>query len=238
MRYLSTLLLVFMGYAHAAESLIFSSTANKSTLLELYTSEGCSSCPPADRWLSQLTKDARLWQEIVPIAWHVDYWDYIGWQDPFATPQNSARQARYKHEKRLKTVYTPGFVVDGKEWRGWFRKSALPTNKATAGVLRAELEGNRLNLSYAGAKSKYVFNFTLLGFGLKSEVTRGENQGRQLRHDFVVLQHHQQLSVTNQAEFEMPPFTFQAASYGLAVWVNTPNSLAPLQATGGYLAAR
>ena len=65
------------------------------SLLELYTSEGCSSCPPAEAWLSNLTTDARLWTDVVPVAFHVDYWDYLGWDDVFACADFSERQRDY-----------------------------------------------------------------------------------------------------------------------------------------------
>lgn len=103
----------------------FSSGEKQTALLELYTSEGCSSCPPADRWLSSLKSKEGLWEEFIPIALHVDYWDYIGWQDRFASKQYSQRQRQYAREQSLKTVYTPGFVYNGKEWRNWFAKRFL-----------------------------------------------------------------------------------------------------------------
>ena len=76
-----------------------------SVLIELYTSEGCSSCPAADHWLSQLRDDPRLWQTIVPIALHVDYWDSLGWRDPFATTAHTARQRTYAGRSYKAGVY-------------------------------------------------------------------------------------------------------------------------------------
>jgi len=79
--------LVLAGDLAAANPVLeFSSGTNHVSLVELYTSEGCSSCPPADRWFSELKRDDGLWREFVPLAFHVDYWDYIGWQDRFASP--------------------------------------------------------------------------------------------------------------------------------------------------------
>jgi hypothetical protein len=79
----------------AGEAMMFTSPTTQVPLIELYTSEGCSSCPPADRWLSALTQDARLWQGMVPVAFHVDYWDDIGWKDRFASPNHGLRQRHY-----------------------------------------------------------------------------------------------------------------------------------------------
>ncbi|MFN2476505.1 MAG: DUF1223 domain-containing protein, partial [Chthoniobacterales bacterium] len=80
--------------ARAADKM-FESGPNKTRLLELFTSEGCSSCPPAEAWLSQLKDDARLWHDFVPLAFHVDYWDRLGWRDPFASKAWTARQYDY-----------------------------------------------------------------------------------------------------------------------------------------------
>ena len=84
--------LFFSSYAVAAGTLSAKSPAEQVGLLELYTSEGCSSCPPADRWLSKLKGEPKLWRNIIPLAFHVDYWDYIGWEDRFASPAYTARQ--------------------------------------------------------------------------------------------------------------------------------------------------
>ncbi|MBA3608983.1 MAG: DUF1223 domain-containing protein [Chthoniobacterales bacterium] len=86
-------------------------------LLELFTSEGCSSCPPAEAWLSKLKDDPGLWRDFVPLAFHVDYWDRLGWRDPFASKIWTARQYEYSARWKSSNVYTPGFVLDGREWR-------------------------------------------------------------------------------------------------------------------------
>src|SRR5574339_14875 len=87
----------------------FHSSTNRTALLELYTSEGCSSCPPAEAWLSRLKSDARLWKDFVPVAFHVDYWDYLGWRDPFGAAEYSERQRGYAAQWKSRSVYTPGF---------------------------------------------------------------------------------------------------------------------------------
>ena len=106
------LFIFFSGLSFAAA--VFQSGPLRVNVLELYTSEGCSSCPPADRWLSGLKQDDRLWREIIPIAFHVDYWNYIGWQDRFSSPVYSERQRHYARNKGLSTVYTPGFLLNGR----------------------------------------------------------------------------------------------------------------------------
>ncbi len=74
--------------------------------------------PPADKWLRKLKRDPRLWSELIPMAFHVDYWDYIGWKDPFANPQFSNRQRQYSIES---SVYTPSMLLKGREWTSWRR---------------------------------------------------------------------------------------------------------------------
>src|SRR5262252_2023521 len=108
------------------ERIHFQSGTNRTALIELYTSEGCSSCPPAEEWLSKLKAHPRLWIDLVPAAFHVDYWDYLGWRDPFGAAAYSDRQRTYAAEWKSRSIYTPGFVLDGKEFRGWFKPDKLP----------------------------------------------------------------------------------------------------------------
>src|SRR6478736_5854565 len=88
-------------------------------LVELYTSEGCSSCPPADKRLSQFPAHGHSLEQVVPISLHVDYWDDLGWKEPFAQPQFSERQSWLVHANGHKTVFTPHFFVSGTEVRDW-----------------------------------------------------------------------------------------------------------------------
>jgi len=95
-------------------------------LLELFTSEGCSSCPPAETWLSGLRSAPGLWKEFVPASFHVDYWDYLGWRDPWASKIFSYRQRDYAQSWHSDSIYTPGFVLNGREWRSWSREQNGP----------------------------------------------------------------------------------------------------------------
>ena len=91
-----------------AGKLTFSSGSHQVTLLELFTSQGCSSCPPAERWLNEYVKDEDLWSRIVPLAFHVDYWDYLGWKDKYADPENGERQRDYARMEKARSVYQIG----------------------------------------------------------------------------------------------------------------------------------
>jgi hypothetical protein len=83
------------------------------------------SCPPADEWLGRQKEATELWQRLIPLAFHVDYWDYLGWWDRFASAEFSQRQRDYRHSGGLGSVYTPGVVVNGQEWRGWYRGESI-----------------------------------------------------------------------------------------------------------------
>src|SRR5215510_6018940 len=98
-----------------AGDLQFESGPQRIHLIELFTSQGCSSCPPAEAWLSKLKSEPRLWKDFVPLAFHVDYWDRLGWRDPFAMKEWTARQYQYSSAWKSEGVYTPGFVLDGRE---------------------------------------------------------------------------------------------------------------------------
>src|SRR5262249_27401056 len=112
------LVLLLRQFSEAQTNTIsFQSSEVQTALVELYTSEGCSSCPPAEAWLSRLKDDSALWKNFVPVAFHVDYWDYLGWRDPWAATSFSERQRSYADSWSAVSVYTPGFVLNGKEWR-------------------------------------------------------------------------------------------------------------------------
>ena len=244
MRTIFALAAALLVHAAPAVALEASSGQRQVTLVELFTSEGCSSCPPAEAWMNKLRDDPRLWREVVPVAFHVDYWDYIGWPDTFAVPANSERQREYRRQGLISSVYTPGLVSNGREWRGWFRHPVLDTSgKADAGTLSISVDGDRFSARYspsAGATTRgLMLNVARLGFSLSTKVSAGENHGRTLDHEFVVLGF-KQLPLTAAADAmsaagTLPDARVSAPKQGVAVWVSQGRSLAPLQATGGFL---
>src|SRR5256885_16057749 len=155
----------------------FESGETQGTLIELFTSEGCSSCPPAEKWLSGLKSNQELWKRIVPVAFHVDYWDRLGWRDRFAKPEFTARQQRYAAAWGGDSVYTPGFVVNGKEWRGWFGGNMTPTSSTKVGGLRVSYGNDgKVNATFVPATTQpgpLALNVALLGNDLESDVKRG-----------------------------------------------------------------
>lgn len=219
----------------AGESLVFSSGPEKVLLIELFTSQGCSSCPPADKWLNRFTSHPGLWTDLIPIAFHVDYWDNLGWEDPYAEPLHSARQYQYRRDGLVATVYTPGFVVDGKEWRGWFKGAKLPTEKPSAGILTANLQTQTARVRYEGAKKPLDLHLAILGFGLKTKILRGENRNKTLTQDFVVLRHLAQSSDTGTWTLPLPNPEQKTKRYAVVFWVTSQGKTQPLQATAGWL---
>jgi len=222
-----------------ASSLHLNSGNQQLTLIELYTSQGCSSCPPAERWLGKFQDDPRLWEQVIPIAFHVDYWDYIGWKDQLAKPEFSTRQQRYRQERGINSVYTPGFVVNGKEWRSWFGLRALPENSRQVGELQLDLEGEKL-AAYFKTKTtieeRLTLNVALLGVGLKATVTRGENAGKKLSQDFVVLEHLTTASSNGSWNMQIPQINLaDGERLALVAWVSHADRLEPLQAIGGWM---
>lgn len=179
--------LIISGSASAAPLCSSESSALKPRpLIELFTSEGCSSCPPADRWLSGQRASIER-GDFSAIAWHVDYWDRLGWKDPFGFAAAAPRQ-RWLAAQAGTQVYTPGVFLDGREWRKW--SSGLlpePTQRTIPALaLMAERRDGKLQVrtevSALAEKSTLVLVTQLLG--RDSQVTRGENSGRLLRHDF------------------------------------------------------
>lgn len=167
------------------------SGATAPTVIELYTSEGCSSCPPADRWLSGLGSRS----DVLALAFHVSYWDRLGWVDRFASPVYTERQRALMAPSGARYVYTPQVLVNGRDWRAWPK---LPSEVAAAPLdLQLSREGPALTAAIrprpdavkpaAGARlSGY---WALLEDGHRSEVRAGENAGETLKHDHVVRQY-------------------------------------------------
>lgn len=237
------LLLINIGVMPASPMLAttFETGETQNSLVELFTSEGCSSCPPAEKWLSGLKSNQDLWKKIIPLAFHVDYWDRLGWRDRFAKPEFTSRQQDYAAAWGGDSVYTPAFVVNGKEWRGWFGGSAVPTSSTRVGVLRVSLANNgKLTTTFVPDTAKpraLAFNVALLGNELESDVKRGENSGRKLRHDFVVL-NLIQVDMANESNgwtgsIMLPMQSSNDKPSALAAWITEDGT--PIQATGGWL---
>lgn len=231
------LLGVGLSSAHAAAPVQFASGPARVSLLELYTSEGCSSCPPAEKWLGQLRDQPGLWRDFVPVAFHVDYWNRLGWPDRFSKKEFTQREYAYSAAWNSESVYTPCFVRDGAEWRA--RGVPTAATGASAGTLTVQYDGTTLRAEFApggktvGKAEDYEVYAAILGAGIVSKVTAGENRGETLKHDFIAL------SLAQGAPGRALPLAVPEVAgvprHALAVWVTKRGSLTPLQATGGWL---
>jgi len=227
-------LLFFASTSEASRQ--FDSGEHQVTLLELYTSQGCSSCPPAERWLNAYVDNDVLWTEVVPVAFHVDYWDYIGWKDTFAAAEYGERHRDYARAGRARTVYTPGFFANGREWRGWTFGMGPRSGDRQPGRLVADIDSEYINASFPVQGEQLELHVALLGFGISTPVARGENNGRTLAQEFVVLKHAVHGSDNGKWRVALPAAPAgQAQRLGIAFWVSRPDNPAPLQATGGWL---
>jgi hypothetical protein len=178
-----------LALAQAAASPSCSTSAmSPRRVVELYTSEGCNSCPPADQWLAALPRDG----SVLALAFHVDYWDDLGWRDHFADPAYTARQRALQSTSGARFIYTPQFVVDGRDFPGWrylapasIGSGALPTAPAS---LRLRRDGMQLvaEVGAASGGARLAGYWALLEDGHQSQVGAGENAGHLLRHEHVV----------------------------------------------------
>jgi hypothetical protein len=123
----------------------------------------------------------------MPLAFHVNYWDRLGWKNPFGAARNSRRQYECSKIGATSAVYTPGFLLNGREWRRRRRSGWLSPEGLTGQSLDVELDASIVSVSYALAAKTLAINIALLGFGLETPVGAGENHSKTLREDFVVL---------------------------------------------------
>jgi len=243
-RPLPMLALLLFGSPLAAHDLTLSSGNGQRVLPELYTSEGCSSCPAMERYLGSFRTHGVLWDGYIPVAFHVDYWDDIGWKDPgwkdpFAAPAFSTRQRQHASEGSLSSIYTPALLVNGRSWRPTLPNRLPRPNTPSAGTLDVSLDQEPLVADFkplSGAAVGFDLHIALLGMGIDSPVTAGENKGKTLRHEFVVIGFRSLPDDDGHWETRLPELHYAPGEpRALAVWVSARGRLQPLQAVGGYL---
>ncbi len=217
-------------------------------LVELYTSEGCSSCPPADRQMRHLKEALDPGAAAVPLALHVGYWDYIGWKDPYYRPAFAERQQWLVRANGQRTLYTPQFFVNGTELRAartslreQVRK--LNTTRAAADISlsAAQSSDDVLRLTaHASAASRAApldLYVALTESGLVSRVSRGENAGATLEHDYVVREWIGPVPLGAdgarlQRDIRLLP-AWNRSQLGFVAFVQDPSTGRVLQALGG-----
>jgi hypothetical protein len=218
----------------AAQDCSARSPAHTIALVELYTSEGCSSCPPADRFLSTRRAAGLRADQAVMLSLHVDYWNDIGWKDPYSHPAFTARQRWLSDLARTRTIYTPEFFIGGKEARGWSdgidaavtRVNAMPARAGIAiSMGKPGTAGLPVQLAANGPAGARLY-LALVENGVSTQVAAGENKGRTLRHDFVVRDWSAPVVLGADGKATLTrslplPRAAQSSSYGVAAFVQS-----------------
>ena len=227
--------------AFAGDPIVVSSGDKQTAVVELYTSEGCSSCPSADRWLSRLIQVPKDELDVLALAFHVDYWNYLGWKDRFSSAANTSRQRQLGANNLQQTIYTPEFFVNGMEARG--------TNNILQKIQQANQLQSPLDLRLTVSRDQNSLVLELESPGdrdtigqvhhhylvyennLSTDVQRGENSGATLKHEQVVryMSKAQNLRQKNQYHITIDP-DWQPENIGVAVLVTSPGNKHYLQA--------
>lgn len=226
----------------------------RTPVVELYTSEGCSSCPPADNWLRKLGQSLNQSFSAVPLAFHVDYWNYLGWTDPYSQPSFTKRQREAPANKRRQgAVYTPEFVVDGREAKGstGIVRAIQKANsqKAEATIMvdvvrQGETDDGkhveaRIDVDNQSGRRRAHAHVVIYESGITREIGGGENRGKTLKHDFVVRHWSTPIALrqgANHAVREVGiPAHWNKRNLGLAVIVLDPGTGQTLQAVNASL---
>jgi hypothetical protein len=205
------------------------SRAQPPAVVELYTSEGCSSCPPADRWASRLKGRS----DVLVLGFHVNYWDKLGWPDRFATAATTERQHLLQRAMGTPYVYTPQVVLNGRDLRAW-SSAALPRPPDSAVALTLARDGAVARVTVSAPAAQRLAGFwALLEDGHASRVKAGENAGETLAHDHVVTLYRPvgewQASASAQS-FTLPLPATTSPSRRVAFIVTDTSGARPLQA--------
>ncbi len=210
-------------------------------VLELFTSEGCSSCPPADELMAKIENEYKG-QPVYLLAFHVDYWDRLGWKDVFSNPDYSNRQKEYGNWFNLSSIYTPQLVVNGRsefvgtdedKIRKAIRESLASDNKTLLSV-QADHAEDKLIISYevTGIPSSSRLLLVTLQKSAKTKVERGENEGRLLSHvDVVRNLLIEPLSREGKGKFHIPSREFNSGEFEIVAMVQDLQAGAILAAT-------
>lgn len=189
------IMLVSFGYSHPVKKKMNNTRLKKGfAVVELFTSEGCSSCPPADEAVADLAKDYT--SNVYVLGFHVDYWNYLGWKDEFSMADYSGRQQDYASAMNLSSIYTPQVIVNGRtEFTGSDKRklyASVEKELSSDNNMMIELSAKAANLkdiqvSYkTNADNKSVLRIALIQLQASSAVKRGENKGKILHHSNVV----------------------------------------------------
>lgn len=243
---MNNLILLIVILSQTSFALELNSGINKVQVIELFSSEGCSSCPSAEKWLNSLKGSDLLWKHFIPVEQHVTYWDDLvwfgsSWKDPFASKKATERQ-RFYHSIRRKGVYTPQLIVDGeisKSYNMRKLKKSLPVGSLSVSFEKTSQKGSLIFKPIGRYKNLYCEGTYLLG-GAVSKVKGGENKNESLAHEFIspvvtkvkAIQKDNSFScdLTLSNQFVKLPFKSKA----IAFWIKSSGHKI-IQAVGGEL---
>ena len=228
----------------ANQVLTATSPQHRVAMLELYTSEGCSSCPPADRFISMLKQAGVSNRQLIPLAFHVTYWDYIGWQDRFGNRTYDQRQRQQARLNASSTVYTPQFMINGSDYRSRrnFSRDISQVNAENAEV-EIYMEVSRKTASQLEVNVHTLQNnngdhhlwVAVYENNLHSQVSKGENEGELLRHDYVVRKLYGPYAVIDEIDQFYTSVDLDSdwklEDLGIVAFVQSTNSSEIMQAT-------
>lgn len=242
---IAVVLSLLLATPAAAVTCSAESGKSRVALLELYTSEGCDSCPPADQWFSTLPQRGYTPQRVLALAFHVDYWNYLGWKDRYAQAQFSARQREASRRNQARVVYTPQLLLDGADYRRSLFGDDISRRIASGKTQTPDAQINmtvdtggaqpRLRARISTATNTAQAYAAVYENNLVTEVATGENRGKRLRHDFVVRELYGPFAVTAAAPLTIDQLIrkdrdWKAADLHIAVFVQDTGSGAALQA--------
>jgi hypothetical protein len=258
---LGTAAIIAISLGFFRRSVAFSQTdgapAGDPVVLELFTSQGCSDCPPADALLSELGSSTK---GVIPLAYHVDYWNHLGWSDPFSSREFSQRQSDYARAMNLVEQYTPQMVVGGASQfvgsDGGKIARAIRAAHSTSAPGRVSLHSSldakspkslqiklKAQLDPASTSGSYVVMVAVYENGLVTKIGAGENGGREITYDYTVrklipaLQLAGAQAVENEVTVDLDP-TWSANHLGAAAFIQNTSSLKIIGAASEYPIAR
>lgn len=206
-RSIPVMIALVAAIANANAACTAQSSADHPHLVELYTSEGCSSCPPAEQWMSTLQKHP----DLIGLEFHVDYWDEGGWRDPYSNHAYTVRQKALAKRGNHDQIFTPQIWLDGHVWSNWPKGSPPEPVAGAAPALRLTAEGGdvvklQVDADATAARPDYRVYAALTENGLSEHVRGGENRGKTLNHDEVVRAFAGPFELPHAAaELKLPP---------------------------------
>ena len=232
-KFITVLVILFSMHSYAEN---YVSEEHKVSLIELYSSEGCSSCPPAEQQIAKLLKHKDLWKNFVPVNFHVDYWNRLGWIDPYSQKAFTKRQYDYSKIWGVQKVYTPAFVIEARDAGPSLKiPNKIPLKSPIKISVNQQARQFRVKVTGYDKDKQYKVHFAYLGNGLVSKVRSGENQGRELVQNFAVLDFKTQNLKQNELLFKPAKSKAKAKSFSFAVWITNQDGSKIYQSLGAKL---